>query len=320
MEFRDYYATLGVAKTATEKEIKQAYRKLARKLHPDVNPGDKKAEQQFKEINEAYEVLGDPEKRKKYDELGANWRMYEQAQQAYGAPDGGVGGWTVHVGGEGGQTFTAEEFEQAFGGADSPFSDFFRTFFGGAEPRTRSGRTAPRKRPGRDIEQEITLTLEEAFLGTRKRLAIKIGGHTRTVEVRIPPGVKDGARLRVAGEGETGSGGAAAGDLFLRIHLEPHPRFERRGQDLHATVQVPLLTAILGGEAEVPTLGGKALRLKIPEATQNGQVFRLRGHGMPATGRTGDTGDLYATIEVQLPRTLSPDARRHYEALAQLER
>jgi DnaJ-class molecular chaperone len=321
MEFRDYYATLGVPKTASEKEIKQAYRKLARKLHPDVNPGDKSAEQRFKEINEAYEVLGDPGKRKKYDELGANWRMYEQAQQAYGAQGAPTGTWTVNVGPDG-QTFTVEDFEGMFGGGgDSPFSDFFRTFFGGAEPqRHRAGRTAPRRRPGHDIEQDVSLTLEEAYHGTRKRIAVRDEGHGRAVDVRIPAGVKDHARVRVAGEGEAGTGGAAAGDLFLRIRLQPHERFERRGQDLHVTLEVPLLTAILGGEAEVPTLGGKHLRLKIPQLTQNGQVFRLRGQGMPSTQRPGEVGDLYATVQVQLPRTLTPEARRHYEALAAPER
>jgi DnaJ-class molecular chaperone len=319
MEFRDYYATLGVSKTATDKEIKQAYRKLARKFHPDVNPNDKASETRFKEINEAYEVLGDADKRKKYDELGANWRLYEQ--QPYGPDAGGprgYGGWTVNVGPDG-QTFTVEDFNEAFGG-DSPFSDFFRTFFGGAEPpRSRGGRATPRRRPGHDVEQDISLTLDEAFHGTRKRLAIKSGGHARTVDVRIPAGVKDGARVRVAGEGEAGSGGASAGDLFLRIHLQPHDRFERRGQDLHLRLAVPVLTAILGGEAEVPTLSGKALRLKIPEATQNGQVFRLRGHGMPTAGRPGEVGDLYVTVDSQLPRHISPEARRHFEALAKLE-
>jgi DnaJ-class molecular chaperone len=315
MEFRDYYATLGVQKTATEKEIKQAYRKLARKFHPDVNPGDKKAESRFKEINEAYEVLGDPEKRKKYDELGANWRMYEQTQQyGPGAPGGHPGGgatWRVN------SELSAEDLEDLLGGSEGSFSEFFRTFFG-AEPRARTTiRTGgPRRRPGHDLEQEIHLTLEEAFQGTRKRLAIKTGGHAHTVDVRIPPGVKDGARLRVAGEGEPGSGGASAGDLFLRIRIQPHERFERRGQDLHVKLQVPLLAAVLGGEAEVPTLSGRTLRLKIPETTQNGQVFRLRGHGMPHPSRPGEAGDLYATVSVDLPRRLTADERRHYEALA----
>jgi DnaJ-class molecular chaperone len=316
MEFRDYYATLGVSKSASEKEIKQAYRKLARKHHPDVNPGDKAAEQRFKEINEAYEVLGDAEKRKKYDELGANWRMYEQAQREGYGPGAGPGGvWTVDVGPDG-RPMTAEEFEEVFGD-DSPFSDFFRTFFGGGGPQARPrARQSARRRAGRDIEHDVGLTLEEAYRGARRRVAVKNGGHARSVEVRLPAGVKDGARLRVAGEGEPGSGGAAAGDLFLRLHVQPHERFERRGQDLHVRMPVPLLTAVLGGEIDVPTLGEKRLRLKVPETTQNGQVFRLRGHGMPTPQRPDETGDLYVTVEVQLPTSLTPEARRHFEALA----
>src|ERR1051325_6581619 len=199
MEFKNYYATLGVGKTATEKEIKQAFRKLARKHHPDVNPGDKSAEARFKEINEAYEVLGDPEKRKKYDELGANWRMYEQAQRAGAAAPGspfGTGGWTVDFGGGGGgqtyRTMTPEEMREMFGDED-PFSDFFRTFFGGAEIHDPSGRAprqgarAPRARQGRDVEQTIDLSLEDVYNGTTRRLSIKHDGHARTVDVRIPP-------------------------------------------------------------------------------------------------------------------------------------
>jgi curved DNA-binding protein len=317
MEFRDYYATLGVPKTATEKEIKQAYRRLARKYHPDVNPGDKKAEARFKEINEAYEVLGDPEKRRKYDELGANWRLYEQAGAASGTPGGGF--WTVNVGGPGGGTaYTVENMDELFGD-DSPFSDFFRTFFGGAGPtRARTSRTS-RRRPGADVEQDVQLTLEEAYTGVTRRITIRTDGRTRTVDVRIPAGVKDGARVRVAGEGEPGTGGAGAGDLYLRVHVLPHPAFERRGQDLYVTLPVPLTTAVLGGEAEVPTPDGRTLRLRIPEATQNGQVFRLRGHGMPTPGRPHEVGDLFATVQVQLPRRLTPEARRHFEALRKLE-
>jgi DnaJ-class molecular chaperone len=224
---------------------------------------------------------------------------------------------------DGGQTFTVEDFQDAFGGEESPFSDFFRTFFGGGgteSPRARASRASGRRHRGSDVEQDITLTLDEAFHGTTKRFAIKSGGHARTVDVRIPAGVNDGARVRVQGEGEPGAGGGSSGDLFLRIHLAPHDRFERRGQDLHVKVAVPLLTVLLGGEAEVPTMSGKTLRLKVPEATQNGQVFRLRGHGMPAPGRAGDVGDLYATVDVELPKSITPEARRHYEALAALER
>ena len=333
MEFRDYYQTLGAAKSASDKELKQAYRKLARKHHPDVNPGDKSAESRFKEINEAYEVLGDPEKRRKYDELGANWRMYEQAQQhgqapSGGSPFGGVpggGAWNINMGGEPGgyRTMSEEEMHDLFGNQD-PFSDFFRTFFGGGgggkEPggRARQGR-APRTQKGRDIEHEVELTLEEAYHGATRRVSIKQGGHARSVDVRIPVGVKDGSRVRAAGEGEAGASGGAAGDLYLRVKLKPHAVFERKGSDLYTKVAAPVTSAILGGEAQVPTVTG-SVRLKIPETTQSGQVFRLKGHGMPAVGKPDDRGDLYATVEVQLPRSLTKDQRQHYEALAKLER
>ena len=334
MEFKDYYQTLGVPKTATEKEIKQAFRKLARKFHPDVNPNDKAGESRFKEINEAYEVLGDQEKRKKYDELGANWRLYEQAQQqGHGWPGGspfgdpGQGGaWTINMGGGPGgyRTMTEEEMQDLFGNQD-PFSDFFKTFFGGGggaatggrESRSRAGRGRSQK--GRDIEHPVELTLEEAFHGATRRISIKQAGHARSVDVRIPAGVKDASRVRAAGEGEAGSNGGASGDLYLRIHTRPHPVFERKGDDLHASVSVPVTTAVLGGEAQVPTITG-SVRLKIPETTQSGQVFRLKGHGMPVVGKPDQRGDLYATVDVQLPRSLSSEQREHYEALSKLER
>lgn len=328
MDFKDYYSTLGVAKTATEKEVKQAYRKLARKHHPDVNPGDKSAEARFKDINEAYEVLGDPAKRKKYDELGANWRMYEQAGAPAGAPGGFPGGgWNVNFGGGGPggggfRTMTQEEMREMFGDAD-PFSDFFHTFFGGMggeEPgrRTRGSR-ARQARQGRDVEQEIELGLEDAYKGAMRRLSIRHDGQARTIDVRIPPGVGEGSRVRVAGEGEQGTGGAQSGDLYLRIRMAPHPQFERKGRDLYTRTPIPLTTAVLGGEAEVRTLDGKPLRLKIPPMTQNGQVFRLKGHGMPAVGKSDERGDLYATVDVQLPKDLTPEQRAHFEALRKME-
>ena len=320
MDFKDYYATLGVSKTASDKEIKQAYRKLARKHHPDVNPGDKSAEAKFKEINEAYEVLGDPDKRKKYDELGANWRMYEQAGAAAGAGAAGRpgGGWNVNFGaGQGGfRTMTEEEMREMFGDND-PFSDFFHTFFGGAaEPsaRGRAGRTRP-PRQGRDVEQEIELELEDAVRGSTRRFQISHDGESRTVDVRIPAGVSEGSRVRISGEGEHGTSGAKSGDLYLRIHLAPHPKFERKGRDLYVRVAIPLTTAVLGGEADVETISGRSLRLKIPPGTQNGQLFRLKGHGMPTVNKPEHTGDLYATAHVELPRHVTTEQLAHFEAL-----
>jgi curved DNA-binding protein len=325
MEFKDYYATLGVTKASSEKEIKQAYRKLARKFHPDVNPGDKAAEARFKDINEAYEVLGDPAKRGKYDELGANWRQYEQAGPGGANPFSG--GWNVHPGGgQGGgfRTMTQEEMEELFGDTN-PFSDFFTTFFGsgGGTGPTAGGRgargTRSRARGGRDVEHELDLTLDEAYHGTTKRLALSHGGPTRTVDVRIPAGVGDGSRVRVPGEGEAGTNGGPGGDLYLRLRLLPHSTFERKGQDLHTTVAVPVPTAVLGGEVEVPTMTGKTVRLKIPPFTQNGQVFRLKTYGMPARGSHAQ-GDLYARVEAQVPTAITAEEREHYTALAKLQR
>jgi len=334
VEFKDYYATLGVPKTATDKELKQAYRKLARKHHPDVNPGDKGAESKFKEINEAYEVLGDPEKRRKYDELGANWRMYEQAQQQGqpfpgGGPFGGFGGggaggegaWSINMGGPGGsRTMTEEEMRDLFGN-DDPFSDFFRTFFGGGGPGAaqegRRGR-APRSQKGRDLESEAELTLEEAYHGAMRRISISDGGHARNIDVRIPAGVKDGSRVRAAGEGEAGSSGGASGDLFLRVRIRPHPVFERKGDDLYTKVALEVATAVLGGEAQVPTISG-TVRLRVPETTQPGQIFRLKGHGMPIVGKPDLRGDLYATADIQLPRSLSKEQRQAWEQIKKAE-
>jgi len=330
VEFKDYYATLGVPKTATDKELKAAYRKLARKHHPDVNPGDPSAETKFKELNEAYEVLGDPGKRKKYDELGANWKYYEQAQAqggGAGSPFGGgfgSGAWNINMGGPGGsRPMTQEEMEEMFGDGD-PFSDFFTTFFGGggggargAQEQRRTHR--PRHRAGRDLEHTVDLTLEEAFGGATRRVAIQQDGGARTVDVRIPAGVKDGARVRSAGQGESGAHGGSAGDLYLRVRLLPHPVFERRGQDLHTKVSVPLTTAVLGGDVAVPTITGSTLRLKVPELTQNGQVFRLRGQGMPAVGKPAERGDLYATADIAMPKKLSDQERKLFEELRNTE-
>jgi curved DNA-binding protein len=325
MDFKDYYATLGVAKTANAKELKQAFRKLARKYHPDVNPGDKASEARFKEINEAYEVLGDPATRKKYDDLGANWRMYEQqarggGQPFAGAPGPGPGGARTNY-----RTMTPEEMEELFGDSN-PFSDFFTTFFGGSggdafgrtagtrEPRPRGSR----RRPGRDVENEIELALEDAYHGATRRLVLHNDGQVKNVDVRIPAGVTDGSRVRVNGGGELGMGGAESGDLYLRVRLTAHPLFERKGLDLYVKSAVPLTTAVLGGEATVPTLTGKPARLRIPPLTQNGVLFRLKGYGMPTVDKAKDSGDLYARVDVQLPTRLSDKEREHFEALRNL--
>jgi curved DNA-binding protein len=322
VDFKDYYTTLGIAKTATDKEIKQAFRKLARKYHPDVNPGDKGAEAKFKEVNEANEVLSDPEKRKKYDELGANWRAYENAPPGAdpfgaGSPFGGARG-----GGQGGfRTMTEEEMAEMFGGggADSPFSDFFQTFFGGMGGQestgARGGRARPRTRKGQDVEHPFELDLEDAIRGSVQRLQLRHDGHARSVEVRIPPGVTDGSRIRVAGEGGRGAGSGPSGDLYLRVQLKPHPVFEVKGRDVYTKARVPVPIAVLGGEVDVVTPDAKTLRLKVPAGTQSGQRFRLRGHGLPAVGKPEDKGDLYANVDVDIPKALSDEERKHYEAL-----
>ena len=319
MEFLDYYEALGVKKDATQDDIKRAFRKLARKYHPDVNPGDATAERRFKEINEANEVLGDPDKRGKYDQLGANWRMYEEAGSAGGFPGGMPFDrqWSTTGSSGGSRTMSAEEVERLFGGAN-PSSDFFQTFFGGSG---HPGGAAPgsTRRRGRDVEHPITLTLEEAYDGASRRLSLESSsGQSRRVEVKIPPGVREGSRVRVAGEGEQGHAGASAGDLFLRVQLSSHPTFSRQGQDLYVKVTLPVTTAVLGGRVSVPRLKGTALGLKVPPSTQSGQVFRLRGHGMPSLGTT-PSGDLYATTTVRVPEHLTDAQRQHYEELAQLE-
>ena len=323
MQFKDYYQLLGITKTASVSEIKTAYRKLARKYHPDVNPGDASAETKFKELNEAHEVLGDPDTRRKYDELGANWKQYENVpagggrRPGSGGPFAGFGGapgggvrWNAG-GAPGAQQVSEDEFREMFG--ETPFSDFFQTFFAGSGPDRPTGRA-------RDIEYPISLSLEQAFGGVAQRLSIRPaqGGSPRTVDVRIPAGVTEGSRVRVAGEGEPGPKGVR-GDLYLRVHLDSHPVFERKGQDLYVKTAIPVSTAVIGGEVDVPTVDGTSVRLKIPPSTQPGQVMRLKGKGMPGHGRGKARGNLYATVQVKLPDHLSPKARTHYEALAELD-
>jgi curved DNA-binding protein len=306
---RDYYTVLGVSRSATEKDIKTAYRKLARKHHPDVNPGDKKSETQFKEIGEAYSVLSDPEKRKKYDRWGHDWEKIEQAQAAganfRGRPGSTSYTWSSAGGGApGGYNFESEDlgglFEQLFGRA--------------AGGRTRV-RSTPRK--GKDLEQPVEIMLEEAFNGTQRTFTIQDSqsGEIRTVEVKIPAGATEGLRVRIAGKGEPGLGGAAAGDLFLIVSVKPHPLFERDGDDLRVKVPTPLYTALLGGEVMVPTPKGSQLALKVPPETANGQRIRLAGQGMPHLNGSG-RGDLFAEVTVQLPNNLTSREKDLFAELA----
>lgn len=304
MEYKDYYRVLGVEKSATQKEIKSAYRKLAREHHPDVNPDDPDAQERFKDINEAYQVLGDPEKRKKYDQLGANWRQWERMG---GRPEDfnwqrwttGPGGQRVHV-----RHATPDDLESIFGGMGG-FSDFFEQIFGGMGGLRPASDAAGWQQPaqlyrGQDIEQPVEITLEEAFHGT-KRL-FQMDGHR--IEASIPRGVKTGSRVRIRGKGMPGGAGAPAGDLYLTVRVKPHPLFERKGADLYVDMEVPLYTALLGGEVRVPTLTGDLI-LTVPPETQNGQAFRLAGQGMPKLRNVKERGNLIARVNVKLPENLT---------------
>jgi curved DNA-binding protein len=328
VEYQDYYGLLGVPKNATEKQIRSAYRKLARQHHPDLNPGNKEAEERFKAINEAYEVLSDSEKRKKYDELGAHWQEYEQWQRtgrAAGARSSPFEREGFAGQGPAGEryeyrTVDDEDLRDMFGNG-SPFSDFFETFFTsrrGASAGSQANRQSPRPRSGADREQPIEVSLEDAYRGTTVMLAVQSAdGTSRRLEVKIPPGVGDGSRVRVTGQGQPGQAGGAAGDLYLVITVRPDHHFERRGDDLFTRVRAPLTTLLLGGEARVPTPDGRALALNIPAGTQDGRQFRLRGQGMPHLGQPERRGDLHAEVHVQMPERLSP---RQRELLAEFAR
>jgi curved DNA-binding protein len=330
VEYKDYYATLGVKRDSSQDEVRKAYRKLARQYHPDVNPDNKAAEEKFKEVNEAYEVLSDPEKRKKYDELGAHWKEYEQWQRAGGRGEPPFGAQGAYAGagpfGGGGQyqyySVNPEHLEDILGG-ESPFSDFFTQFFGGglggmAGAGVRGGpggrvRTA-RPRRGQNYEATLDIPLADTYDGATRVLQFQgTDGQPKRLEVKIPAGIADGQTIRLAGQGAPGPAGS--GDLLVHVRILPDPRFERQGVDLRERIEVPLTVAMLGGEAPVPLPNGKRVMLTIPAGTQNGKVFRLRGKGMPRVNTT-ERGNLYAEVSVQLPTQLTPEQKSAFEVFA----
>jgi curved DNA-binding protein len=301
VEFKDYYATLGVARDASSAEIKKAFRKLAREFHPDVAKDKKAAETKFKQINEAHEVLSDPEKRKKYDQLGADWEN-PYAGRASRSP------------------FAGQEQEFSFGGTG--FSDFFEQYFSGGNRYGFPGggpSAGTRERRGGDIEGDILVTLEEIMNGAVRPVSLQSTDprsgqtSTRSFQVRIPPGVTDGKRIRVPGQGEPGSGGAPAGDLFLRVRHAAHPDFHTEGHDLYYDLEIAPWEAVLGAELSVPTLDGP-IKLRIPAGSENGQQLRVRGRGLPKD-KSGARGDFHASLTVHLPTEISPAERELWEKL-----
>jgi len=322
MEFKDYYEILGISPDADEKTIKSTYRKLARQYHPDVNPGNKEAEEKFKTINEAYQALSNPEQRKKYDQLRSQYLRWQQTgrQQPGGRPkpDFNWQDWTAQPGeGVNVQYTTVEDIDDLFGG-QSPFSDFFTSIFGQRQAgQGRPGRSgSPRGEPsatrrGQDVEVEADVTLEEVYHGGARQ--VQIGD--RRIEVRIPPGVRSGSRVRLSGQGEPGRNGGPPGDLYLITRLLPHPIFEREGEDLHTEVPVDIYTAVLGGEVRVPTLD-RPVMLKIPPRTQAGRSFRIRGKGMPKLGQPNTRGNLYARVRLVLPEPMSEQEISAFRDLA----
>ncbi|VVM06888.1 DnaJ C-terminal domain-containing protein [Methylacidimicrobium tartarophylax] len=312
MEFRDYYKILNVPRSASPEEIRSSFRKLARQYHPDVAKDKKKDEEKFRQINEAYEVLGDPEKRKRYDQLGAAW---QEGQEFQPPPQWRSGTrWTQ----------TPEDFGFHVGGTG--FSDFFEAFFAdGGSLGSLFGHHRPSRmgmpRAGADVEADLAITLEEALHGTSKALLLrrqqsgKPGGRTQTYHVSIPAGVREGQRIRMAGQGQPAPAGGRPGDLFLRIRYAKHPYFRVEGSDLLYELELPPWSAALGTQADIPALGGKA-RLRIPPGSSSGQKFRLAGLGMPR--KEGGRGDLYVTLTIRMPKSPTPEERALWEKLAQV--
>lgn len=306
--YKDYYKILGVERGASKDEISKAFKKLARKYHPDLNPGDKTAEEKFKEINEAYEVLKDDQKRKMYDQLGPDW---QQGQQFGGNPFGGGG----NPFGSGTRfTFNGQQFGGGGQGFDgSGFSDFFETLFGGGRQGGGfGGGYAHRPQRGRDIEADITIQLEDAVRGGERNITLQGGDAPKTLKLNIPAGVKEGAKLRLAGQGYDSPDGGPKGDLYLRIRFAPHPLFRVDGTDLTYEVRLMPWQAVLGTKVTVPTLEGN-VDLSIPAGTASGRKMRLRGRGL---GPAGARGDLYVRVGIDAPKDLTPKQRELWEALA----
>ena len=304
MEYKDYYKILGVAKTASQDEIKKAFRKLAVKYHPDKNPGDKKAEEKFKEANEANEVLSDPEKRKKYDALGENWKAYQQ----HGGDSGNFdwSQWSAHRGQQGGQ-----RGENFFGGEH--FSDFFESIFGGdfGGARQRTTRTMR----GQDLQAEMEITLEDAFHGGRKQIAL----NGQKINLSLKPGIHEGQVLRLKNKGGAGMNGGEAGDLLITMHLVPDNHYKIRGNDFHFDHALDLYTAVLGGKLNVNVFD-KTVQINIPPGTDSGKIFRLRGMGMPVFGKPDERGDAYVRMQVTVPKNISPEEREQFEQLREKRR
>lgn len=323
VEFKDYYQSLGVSKTASDDEIRKAFRKLARQYHPDVAKNKTQAEEKFKEINEAYEVLSDPEKRRKYDTLGANWNRQGGFQPPPGWQGGGFGRgagpegtYEFHFGGTGFSDF----FEQFFGGRGGPGmggATFDESGAFGPGAGRRAGGFAQR---GGDIEGDLMVSLQEAVQGSVRPISFQQANRqtgqieTHTFRVKIPQGVQEGQLIRVAGKGEAGAGGGSPGDLYLRVRFAKHPDFRIRGTDLYYDLDLAPWEAVLGTTVRVPTLEGP-ISLRIPAGTTRGQQLRVRGRGLPT--RTGERGDLHAIISIEVPSAISEDERQLWEQLAQ---